>query len=197
MCSYPRALRILLTIKQKSFSLIEVLVATAISVVIFGAIFMVLNMGEFSNRVGAVRIDLQQEVRRALDWMIRDFRQTNTTQMTVGGGSAVFSDLTDGDIFTDPQFFLCSGYNTATSTVTWGDEISYSIVPDPADPPRQMIVRNNLTTGTQLIFRHITGLVFSKLAANQLSIDITGQRVAPRSPPQNLVLSEYVRLRNN
>ena len=204
MSYYPQALP--RANKSKGFTLIEVLVVMAISTVIFAAVFMVWNTGEYSNSIGSANLDLYHEIRLALDWMIRDFRQTATQQINVihPADIGILKPFGDGsvDVFSDPQFDLCIGYDIGTQNRLWGDLVSYTIVPDPLDPPRQMIIRTNLSKipPQQLRFRHITGLVFTKLGSRQLRIDISGQKIAKRGVTgptlRNLALSEEVRIRN-
>lgn len=184
--------------KSEGFSLIEILVVTAISTIIFAALFMVLNTGEFSNSVGSASLDLHQQVRKAMDQLIRDLRQTAGSQMSVinaSGGPEMYNNIGIGNTFSDPQFPLCAGYNVGASAIIWGDTIAYTY-----NPAAERLIRTNLVTNQQFFYNYITNVVFTYLDLRQMRIDITGQRFVKRGltgdTVRNLVLSEEVRFRN-
>ena len=182
-------------IKNKAFTLVEVLVVTFISLILFSAIFMVLNMGEFQNRIGSTRIDVQQEVRRALDWMIKDLRQTNRNIINVTNASALtFVGLGTPEVFELPDFAICQGF--AAGTIVWSPyTINYDL-----DAPNQTVIRTRSDTGQELKFNHINNLIFTKIGTSTLQIDISGQKVAKSSSAGNITqvfnLTEEIRLRN-
>jgi len=188
-------------IKSKAFTLVEVLVVTFISVIIFSAIFMVLNMGEFQNRIGSTRIDVQQEARRALDWMMRDMRQTHRTFMNVTNETGYlvwFVDVPNGQAFSDPELQLCTGYDVATGETSWTPyTIRYEF-----NATSQTVTRTDSNTAQVLRFNNITDLTFTCIDhLNLLRVNITAQKVAKSSPAGNITqvfnLSEEVRLRND
>ena len=184
--------------QDKALTLVEVLVVVFIFGIISSAIFMVLNMGEFQNRIGSTRIAVQQDVRTVLNWLIRDMRQTSRGELNVTdeatGTTGSFVDVyatTAGGIFISPEFALCPGYgNPATEQISYGyDDVS------------QTLTRTSSLTGQVLTFHNITSLVFKTMGADTFNIEITGQRIAKQGPTgsiaQTINLNETVRMRND
>ncbi len=191
---------------NKSFTLVEIMIVTAISTVLFGAIFLALNTGENTNTIGNANLDLQQEVRRVLDWMIRDFRQTRGNIMTATDsagtvgviynniGSAAGTDQT----FSDPIVPLCTGYVIGAGA-TFDHQVTYAY-----DAVNQKVTRTftNLITGEQFqfFFNHISNLVFTRIDDYMMHIDIAGQIIAKRGPAgnqvKNVALAEELKFRN-
>jgi type II secretory pathway pseudopilin PulG len=76
-----RAFRLLLKLlkpgnRESGFTIAEVLVAAFILGLILAALFQVLNVGQLANIASTERTYLQSEVRRTLDWIVRDVRQS-------------------------------------------------------------------------------------------------------------------------
>jgi hypothetical protein len=180
---------------------------------------MVLNMGEFQNRIGSTRIDVQQEVRRALDWMVRDMRQTSRGKMnvvdTTDGLPKNFVDIVapaSNVIFETPVvLYLCQGYTPGVGP-DWSDgdpsgtdDQEYTISYD-FDPANEIVTRTftdpDPVTGSisAVRFNYITNLVFTTIDANSFRVDITGQKIAKRGPTGDIVqafsLNETIRMRN-
>lgn len=62
--------------KRCGFTVIELLIAGMILAVILTGLFMTLNIGQFSYPITSAKLHLQSEVRLAMDWIIKDLRQT-------------------------------------------------------------------------------------------------------------------------
>lgn len=62
--------------RGSGFTLVEVLNVAVISAFIMGVLFYALNSGQFSWEVNAARAQVQAEVRRSIDWITKDARQT-------------------------------------------------------------------------------------------------------------------------
>jgi hypothetical protein len=167
-----------------------------ISLVIFSALFMVLNMGEFQNKIGSTRIDVQQEVRKALDMMSKDLRQTARGQISVMNASAgSFAGLGTPEVFETPDFAICEDFIPGTGILWSPYTISYDF-----DATNQTVLRTRSDTGQVLRFNFIGNLVFTKIGTNTLQIDISGRKVAVSDMSGDITqfynLSEEVRLRN-
>lgn len=205
MCCYLRLLQEAYSssklTRNKAFTLVEVLIVAFISVVLFGALFMVLNMGDLQSRIGGTRIEVQGEVRRAMDWMSRDLRQTSRGQMSVLNASAAsFAGLGTPEVFETPDFPICTGFNPGAGGIQWSTyTISYDF-----DPTNQTITRtfSDPISGDVLTYRfnHINSLTFTKIEEDSLEIDISGQKVAKRGISGNMTqmynLTEQIKLRN-
>jgi hypothetical protein len=75
--AYPHVLRV----KKRGLSILEALVVSFLMVVVFMALFLSLSTGEFSFSVSIAKADLQAKVRRVMDWIVKDVRQTNLIQI--------------------------------------------------------------------------------------------------------------------
>lgn len=182
--------------KNTGFTLIEILVAGFILMIILGALFSALNIGDLSNTIGGAKLDVQQEVMIAMDWMVKDLRQTSRNKLVVtdiDGNNTSFSGLGGNNtVFTQPRFYLCTGYNPATSTINWSTNMTgYDF-----DAVNQTIIRTDLVSGHQLQFNRITNLTFMKVDRDSLSINITAQKVARGNAATTANLLTEVNLRN-
>lgn len=70
--------------KESGFTLVETVVIFFIFLVLIGALLTVLATGKTSWQVGSARIDLQQELRKSMDWIAEELRQ---------GSSSAISDV--------------------------------------------------------------------------------------------------------
>jgi len=80
----------------RGFSLVEVLVTILIFALVAGASYMALNSGMRSWRVNNIRVELQQELRKAMDWMSEDLRQSGSspTVMNVPADDVWYTSVT-------------------------------------------------------------------------------------------------------
>ena len=188
---YPRALLAQLN-KRNSFTLVESLVAAFILIVIITALFLVLNIGDLSNTVSGAKLELQQEVRRAMDWMVKDLRQTDRMRLLCidsnGNPNQQFNSLADKEVFTDPVFPISTGYD-GTSIIWSSNQIGYSF-----DAVNKKIIRSNTTQTWE--FNNIFNLEFRKISLNLLHITISGETTARGNIRPTFNLEEEVKLRN-
>ncbi|MHB8155622.1 MAG: hypothetical protein ACYDFR_06210 [Candidatus Omnitrophota bacterium] len=61
---------------KRGISIVEVLLVTAIISLLMGSIFYLLSVAESSRLVSIAKTEVQSEVRRAMDWIVSDVRQT-------------------------------------------------------------------------------------------------------------------------
>lgn len=185
-------------VKKSGITLVEVLVAAFILLIIMSALFVVLNVGELSNTIVGAKLEVQQEVRRAMDWMVKDLRQTDRKLLLVTDqfGNPVPKQFNDpaiaiGDPFTDPLFSICIGYGVVSGNLWSSNQIGYTY-----DAANQRIVRSDSGTGNTWQFNHINSLTFTKTGLNSLLIEIVGQRTAIGTIAPTFTLQEEVKLRN-
>lgn len=154
---------------------------------------MVLNIGNFSNSISTAKLEVQQNVRRAIDWMLKDLRQSSRTRLTVTpqvGSPVSFAGLPMDAIFTDPQFQACQGHDGAN--VIWSSyQIGYSF-----DAATQKITRTNLATSQKWEFSNISNLEFRKIGINLLRVTVSGEKTARGNIKPTFTLQTEVRLRN-
>jgi len=179
--------------KDKGFTLLEIFICIFIIIIVLTALFSVLNIGELSQRIGGTELEVQQAVRMALDYIVRDLRQTSRNKIFLEEyANETFTELADNLTFAHARFNLCTGYDTTNATPTWsGEQITYDF-----DPTEQTIIRTDLVNGQSLQFNSITNLTFTKIDLNSLNVNITGQKVARGTIAATVNLQEEVKLRN-
>lgn len=179
--------------KTSGFTIFEVLFITILMVLIIAAFLSILRIGELSNTISGAKIELQQEVRRAVDTMATDLRQTGREKLWVelaNGSTTLFSGLGNGTTFTNPLFVMCLGYDG--SNIIWSsNQIGYSF-----DADNSTIIRTDNSTTQTWQFNNITDLEFRKLDVNLLGVNITGEKTARRNLRPTFGLQAEVRLRN-
>lgn len=164
--------------KTGAFTLAELLVVMAIFSMICAGILAVFNVGLFSLDIVSAKLDIQQESRRAMFWIVKELRETDNTHIVVSEPSRI-------------QFQLNTGINS------WGSIIEYALVS--AGTPQQMIRRIDVSDPGQvpIEFKDISNLSFdySQLAENVVGVTITASKTA-RSKPLSMILNTGVKLRN-
>ncbi len=179
--------------KNKGFSLVEILVVTFILVIVITALLITLNTGDLTNKIGSARLEVQQEVRRAMDWMVRDLRQTNRVKLEVLdqlGTRKQFNLLANGETFSEPLFNICTDY--IDLSVQWSaNQIGYAF-----DNINKTITRTDYGTTQVWQFNNIDSLTFKKISLNLLRITVSGKKTARGSIEPTFALEEEVKLRN-
>lgn len=182
--------------KRVGFTLVEGLVTVFILLLLISALFLVLNIGNLSESISATKIQVQQEVRRAMDWMVKDLRQTDRMRLRLtnseGEPDKQFNSLSDGEIFTDPQFQVSIGYDTTTKEIIPSpNQIGYTF-----DATNQRITRTDLGTNQAWKFNYIANLEFRKVSRDILRVTISGEKTARGTIRPSFTLQEEVKLRN-
>ncbi|MFH1045695.1 MAG: prepilin-type N-terminal cleavage/methylation domain-containing protein [Candidatus Omnitrophota bacterium] len=95
--------------RENGFTLVEVVVALVIFVLISGVILSVLLTGKVSWYMGTTHIELTQDFRWAMDWLMDDLRQA--------GSGSITNVPPDGNWRTAINFFIPSG--ESGGYVTW------------------------------------------------------------------------------
>jgi prepilin-type N-terminal cleavage/methylation domain-containing protein len=181
--------------KKNGFTLVEILVTVFILSIIIAALFLTLNTGEFSNTVASTRVDLQSQVRRLIDWIAKDVRQTSLIEINNNGPSVSHIKFKkvigiDGS----GNYLLSSNYT----------EYSYNST-------TSELLRNELDNGGSVlrswVYTNITQAPFYTavgvplvggdiLNSKKLVIVISGQSLVRNILPLNFTLSEEVKIRN-
>ena len=152
---------------MKGFTLFEVLVVVAILSIAIAAIYGVLNIANATYNLDLGILDLQQNSRLAMDWMVKELRESSPAQIAIGAGA---DDIT----FDTP--------NEAN--------IRYYL-----DTSEDQVIRKHLGT-TRIIANDIENLNFS-LIGSLLEIQITANKPqTPQRQDLTFLLKEKVRLRN-
>lgn len=114
----------------------ELIVSIAILGVIVSGFFFAITAGEASRILTTGRIEVQSEVRRAVDWIAKDVRQARRVDI---GSSA--NDPTSSHI----KFNMVTGYNTSGEGSL---QLSSKTMEYTYSPTTQTIVRTETTPGT-------------------------------------------------
>lgn len=183
------------------------LLVAAILSVIMAVLFYAMNAGNLSFNLSSARAELQGEVRRAMDWIVKDVHQTVNWEIAKVANNPNSSHI---------KFKQVTGWDTVNNTFLLSDyyvEYTYDAAqkiitrsgPDPADPaqiktwtfnyidiPVNQYLFNTLDSGGQIVPLNATDLGTSK----QIVIRIFGQNQVIGGQNTTYNLFELVKIRN-
>lgn len=186
---------------KKGFGLVEMLVVAAIFTFIITAVFNVLLTGSRGFETGDVQIEVEQEARRAIDYMVKELRQTNANKISTPASGMSASIITfeipcdvdaDGDVI------------SATGGVEWSNDaganrigtITYSM-------SGGQILRALSLGGQAVLANRITALSFNRpLGKDLIEISLTAEKYALKgfssagNPKVTINLNSQVKVRN-
>jgi len=164
--------------------------------VLSAGILSSLVTGEFSNSVSSARIDLQSKMRRAMEMIVKDVRQTNLIQINTNTPSVDYI-----------KFKKVTGIDDDTGSYTLSEDyIEYKYDSDLKTLTRN-IVSDSGAVLASLVFDNITEEPFYTetgvplvaggiLTSKKLIIVLSGQSRVRGALTLNLSLTEEVRIRN-
>jgi len=163
------------------FSFAEILIVIVISTFLMGAMYTVLLTGRNSWEINRDRVEIQQEIRKGLDWIRKDLRQAGLS--TVTGVTA------NGVPNTSIVFQTPSG--VSAGSVTWAPTIQYSV-------NANQLIRTTGAATNRVIAINISAIQFSRTAANPslVNISITGQKNTPQHGLITMTVTAQERMRN-
>lgn len=169
--------------EDRGFTLPEALVTVLIFSIILTASTVLLLAGTDSWQVNEVQIELQQELRKSMDWIAKDLRQAgpaSIVDVAAGGGSQP-----------DINFAIASG--TVGGAVNWSSNIQY--VRGGSDGNQLQRIQGGTA---RLIARNITGLQFLRQSASPDLVEVTlqAQRTSAKGRLITDTLNFQVQLRN-
>lgn len=151
-------------------------------VIIFSGLFFVLSVGKFSSATSSAKLELQEQVRRVTDWIVKDVRQTVAYQIVNNQPSS-----------SHIKFKVCLGHNG--SDRIWSDGfIEYTY-----DSDLNRLIRADYNTGQIWNFDNIIAEPFNITAVssnNTLIVTITGQRQRVGLPAMTSTLTANIKIRN-
>ncbi|MCM8795185.1 MAG: hypothetical protein NC928_00620 [Candidatus Omnitrophica bacterium] len=194
---FPRAL----PDEIKGLTLVEVLVVAFIWLIVIAALFMVLNIGYFSNDISSTKMDLQSEVRRVIDCIIKDVRQAVSWEMANNNPSVNYI-----------KFRQVEGVDTSTGDI----EFSSNYIEYIYDANLSKITRRLLYSNGEVIqsmeFNNIIKAPFSTrdptngeivplesetlLNSRKLIVEISGQRQVRGTLNIDFTLKGEIKIRN-
>ncbi|MDP3732713.1 MAG: prepilin-type N-terminal cleavage/methylation domain-containing protein [Candidatus Omnitrophota bacterium] len=189
---YPHASRV----KRRGFTLTEVLAVVFISSVVIAALFLTLTTGEFSNSTISAKTDLRAKVRRIMDWIIKDVRQTNLAEINNNNPSlnhikfklvTGIDDIT-GSYTLSPNYIEYD-YNNVSGELTRNEVDETGLI-------LQGWVFNNITQPPFYTAPGVPLVADGILASKKLVVVIVGQNQVRSSLTLNSSLTEEARVRN-
>lgn len=199
-------------LNKRGIGIVEVLLVTAIIGLLMGSIFYLLSAAQSLRLISAAKIEVQSEVRRAVDWIVNDARQT--VNYSIGSKD---NDPRSAHI----KFQKVIDYNTAGSgSAVLGNFIEYTY-----DPNANTITRtDSYKPGQSWIFHNIilneppfnAGVFYTRLSngnivvidpvilgdnspvyqTGNLVVVITGQKQANAATNVSYTLKEEAKIRN-
>ena len=173
-------------ISNNGFTLVELMVVMVIFSMIVAAIFGVLSAGRQSWHAGSMQLQLQQETRKAMDWMVRELRQSG--QATIAGLPA------DGNPYAAITFQKSQGWDSVSGTINWGNQIQYSHggLDLDSDGDQDQLLRI-AGAQTEVLANNIEVLQFRRPAGSPIIVVISLQA---QSQTMQSTLNSQVTLRN-
>ena len=168
----------------KAFTLVETLMTVLFFTVISGAAVTMMMSTQDSWKINSVKVELQQEMRKAMDWMNLDFSQA--------GASTITNVPADGTWYTTITFQTVSGVSGANPT--WNSDTIRFLL---AGTNSNQLQRISGAT-TKIIAQNILTLQFRRLAAtpNLLEISLQGRKATIRGATLTLSSSAKIKLGN-
>lgn len=151
---------------RKGFSLVELLIAMAITGIVAGAIFTVFLSQQKSYLIQEQVAEMQQNLRAATDIMVRDIRMSGYSQGAAGFG---ITDICPRDktysvdvtITGNGAFEFTADFDN-NGTLSGGETISYSVYDSPVAAPDGINdLGRNSGGGRQLVAENIEALGFA------------------------------------
>lgn len=174
----------------------EVFIAVLIMGIIMAALLSSLTKGEFASSVSMSKADLQAKIRRIMDWIAKDVRQTNLIQINANdptGNHTKFKTVTGID--SGGNYTFSTNYTEYNYTAA-SDELSRHEVNETGSILQSWIF-NNIT---QSPFYTTTGVPLAPggiLSSKKLIIVISGESQVRNSLLLNQTLTEEVKIRND
>ncbi len=172
--------------KRYGFTLVELMVVIFIFSIIMAATFTVLSMGRQSWHTGSTQVELQQETRRAMDRMVRELRESASSQVNITGGGGIITFRLPEDADGDDDVL------DGTGNIEWGNQITYSLGGANGD----QVLRTTSAGSTAILANNINALSFSSISASEISIGITARKDAVPGRTMQSTLNSQVTLRN-
>lgn len=145
-------MRHILRVKKEAFTLIEVVAAFTILVIVVTGFLVAIVSGEKSRILSLAQIEVQSEVRRAIDWIAKDVRQARRVDIGSGANNPSASHI---------KFQMVSGYDTAGlgSVLLSSSTIEYDHIPNDRSIVRKETKPSSQAGGqpiiTTWVFNHI------------------------------------------
>ncbi len=166
--------------KRSGFTLIELSIVMTILLMVFAALFMVINVGNLSHSLNVEQIRLYEKAREAMRWISRDVRQTTAAEI-------MGNDYSDSEL----TFRIYAGFDSGAPQWS-GATIVYQY-----DAGSGQLTRTDNNSGLVLVFEDIVAAPFdvSELGSNIVNVTVSLQS-AVRNRQVNADLNSEIKIRN-
>lgn len=186
----------------RGFTIVELMVVVFIISIIFTALFYTLNAGQISNRLGLERMYLDLEVRRTMDWITRDVRQTTAYNIKNNNPTANYIKFNQvigaNTSFTNSPLIFSSDYIEYNYSDTG---MVRNLINSEGEIVQSWFFNLTLTQPPFYTYNSTTGEIISLdgdelQKCGKLVINLTAQRTI-RNSTLNSNLTQEVAIRNN
>jgi prepilin-type N-terminal cleavage/methylation domain-containing protein len=153
-------------LNHHGFTIVEVMMTVFIFVAVAGACYFSLNSGMRNWKVNNARLELQQELRKAMDWMTEDLRHSGTS-------SSVMNVPADDAWYTSATFRRATG--VSGGSIVWSTDTYQYVLGGTGNTTLQRIVGAN----TQVVATNVQSLQIRRLS---VSPEIVEVRMRVRRP---------------
>ncbi|NQT96076.1 MAG: prepilin-type N-terminal cleavage/methylation domain-containing protein [Candidatus Omnitrophica bacterium] len=210
---------------EKAFTLIEVAVVLFIFTIVVGASYALMNSGRIGWNSGTTKIELQEDIRQAMDEVIADLSESSPLRSVIGAGGASVTfqmpvdqngtgtwEDADGDATLD--FYLQNTLD-ATGNIRWGAYLRrenasvagtrtgrsaiYLLVATATNTEirRRVVNSAGVIIEDIAICDDIQALNFTRTSNDVITATITGNKVTNDQYPINYSVTTAVYLRNS
>ncbi len=154
---------------RHGFTLIEALVTTIIFAFIMGICYTLLISGSDSWETNSARVELQQELRKAMDWISQDLRQA--------GSASITNVPADGNTYTSITFRKSAG--ASGGNLVWDTNTTRYFLGGTGNTQLQRQIGSQTAS---VIAQDMQSLQFSRQAStsNIVNVSIQTQKKTPR-----------------
>lgn len=182
--------------KNRAFTAIELMMVAFVSVILIGALIIILTSGRVSYETGDIKIELQQNLRRGMDSMVRELAQTSHTVALI----ETINNPNDTIKFRLPEDIDGDGtvLNATTGALEWSNQVQFLLV-------NGQLMKQDLDAGGNPVgdpsplAADITSVVFTGIPASEptsVSVALTAAKDTPDGRTITLTLNSQVTFRN-
>jgi prepilin-type N-terminal cleavage/methylation domain-containing protein len=178
---------------KKGYTLIEVMISLLIFSIVLPGIFLVMNVGRSSWYSGNARIELQQELRKAIAQISDDLKQSSVSKIYLDSTmSQTFPN--DGVAHHTIAFKVDQGVNNSSGVIIWSSTpVSYNLTGN-------QILRSDGVNPATVVANKITGLNFTRQSSPSLSniifISVSSAKTTQLGQPTNASIDTAAAVRN-
>ncbi len=182
--------------KDKSFTLVELMVVLAIFVVVFGIILALLSIGQASWQSASSKIIVTQELRRGMEYMVRELSQAgnSTISLAIGGTSNSISFKMPQDLDGDGTILFSN--NVLEGLRPPDPFVTYALTYDASLGFNQLT--RTMGASSSVLANYLTALQFNRNSStpNIIEINISAQKISTFGRTLSGNLNGRVILRN-